>query len=175
MLSPFDLLTSWTVHAHQSPQAPYSTVWYVNEMLDGRGGCKLVCQSQLNGELHTTPCGWPRPMTTHPGRVLSHQISSLTSFGLRPKMKMLVRSLNRPTHQWGRHGFDGDACGQEACRGAHTRDRVQNDNCQSTDGIRSLTSLGSRPRKLRPWASEGRRTAGCSFRLRLGRKAKISG
>jgi hypothetical protein len=35
-------------------------------------------------------------------------------------------------------GFDGDACGQEACRGAHTRNRVQNDNCQSTDGIRSL-------------------------------------
>jgi hypothetical protein len=42
------------------------------------------------------------------------------------------------SHQWGRHGFDGDACGQEACRGAHTRNRVQNDNCQSTNGIRSL-------------------------------------
>jgi hypothetical protein len=33
---------------------------------------------------------------------------------------------------------DGDACGQEACRGAHTRNRGQNDNCQSTNGIRSL-------------------------------------
>jgi len=43
-----------------------------------------------------------------------------------------------PSHQWGRHGFDGDACGQEACRGAHTRNRGQNDNCQSTNGIRSL-------------------------------------
>jgi len=40
--------------------------------------------------------------------------------------------------KWGRHGFDGDACGQEACRGALTRNRGQNDNCQSTDGIRSL-------------------------------------
>jgi hypothetical protein len=36
----------------------------------------------------------------------------------------------------------------------------QNDNCQSTNGIRSLTSLGSRPKRLRPWASEGRHTAG---------------
>ena len=42
------------------------------------------------------------------------------------------------SHQWGRHGFDGDACGQEACRGVHTRNRVHNDNCQSTNGIRSL-------------------------------------
>src|ERR1700687_4594996 len=42
------------------------------------------------------------------------------------------------SHQWGRHGFDGDACGQEACRGAHTRNRVQNDNCQSTERIRTL-------------------------------------
>ena len=49
-------------------------------------------------------------------------------------------SLQANTHQWGRPGFDGDACGQEACRGARTRDRVQNDNCQSTDGIRSLIS-----------------------------------
>src|SRR5438034_170 len=35
---------------------------------------------------------------------------------------------------------DGDACGQEACRGAHTRNRVQNDNCQSRNGIRCLIS-----------------------------------
>src|ERR1041384_1559675 len=69
--------------------------------------------------------------------------------------------------KWGRHGFDGDACGQKACRGALTRNRGQNDNCQSTDGIRCLI-VGSRPRRLGPRASEGRRTAGCSSQLRLG-------
>jgi hypothetical protein len=84
-------------------------------------------------------------------------------------------SLKGLSHQWGRHGFDGDACGQEACRGAHTRDRVQNDNCQSTNGIRSLTSLGSRSPQLCPWAASERHTADCSSRLRLGQEAKISG
>ena len=116
-----------------------------------------------------------------PNQIASNEsgyVRRLTSLQVAPNLEMAPqshRSLNGQSHQWGRHGFDGDACGQEACRGAHTRNRGQNDNCQSTDGIRSLTSLGSRPRRLRPWASEGRHTAGCSFRLRLGRKAKITG
>jgi hypothetical protein len=66
-----------------------------------------------------------------------HLIKCLTSLGFLPSLEV---DLYRLIPQWGRHGFDGDACGQEACRGAHTRDRVQNDNCQSTDGIRSLIS-----------------------------------
>ena len=40
--------------------------------------------------------------------------------------------------RWGRHGFDGIACGKEACRGVGTRNRSQNDNCRSSTGIRSL-------------------------------------
>src|SRR5436309_5556505 len=97
---------------------------------------------------------------------------------MKPSLEVVLATLffeYGQSHQWGRHGFDGDAYGQEACRGPHTRNRVENDNCQSTDGIRSLTSLGSRSRRLRPWASKGRRTAGCSSLLRLGREAKISG
>jgi len=62
--------------------------------------------------------------------------NELTSSAPNPRLEVALS--NGQTHQWGRHGFDGDACGQEACRGAHTRNRVQNDNCQSTDGIRSL-------------------------------------
>ena len=58
-------------------------------------------------------------------------------------LSTLTHVQNQPTielaaTQWGRHGFDGDVCSQEACRGAHTRDRVQNDNCQSRTGIRCL-------------------------------------
>ena len=63
-------------------------------------------------------------------------IDSLTSNPFPPRLT--VGLLHGQSHQWGRHGFDGDACGQEACRGAHTRNRGQNDNCQSTNGIRSL-------------------------------------
>src|SRR5216683_6600529 len=109
----------------------------------------------------------------------------LTSNGLTPKLEddwrgslsQVVCSLffAGHSHQWGRHGFDGDACGQEACRGAHTRNRVQNDNCQSTNGIRSLTSLGSRFPPLRPWAVSKRHTEGCSSPLRLGGEVKITG
>src|SRR6202051_2380668 len=113
------------------------------------------------------------------GSVQDRYVRGLTSPGVDPSLEVALRAglsfFEWPSHQWGRHGFDGDACGQEACRGAHTRNRVQNDNCQSTDGIRSLTSLGSRPKRLRPRASEGRHTAGCSFRLLLGRKAKTTG
>lgn len=39
---------------------------------------------------------------------------------------------------WGRHGFDGIVCGKEACRGPGTRNRLENDNCRSSTGIRSL-------------------------------------
>ena len=60
----------------------------------------------------------------------------LTSILAHPSLEVVLS--DGQSHQWGRHGFDGDACGQEACRGAHTRNRVQNDNCQSTNGIRSL-------------------------------------
>jgi hypothetical protein len=63
-----------------------------------------------------------------------HGTQRLTSTELPPNLEVVLWA----THQWGRHGFDGDAYGQEACRGAHTRNRVQNDNCQSTNGIRSL-------------------------------------
>jgi len=31
---------------------------------------------------------------------------------------------------WGRHGFDGIACGREACRGVDTRNRSQNYKCR---------------------------------------------
>jgi flotillin len=36
------------------------------------------------------------------------------------------------------HGFDGNDCGQEAYRGACTRNRVQKHNCQYRNGIRCL-------------------------------------
>ena len=111
--------------------------------------------------------GYPRRGQNLPepleGRQSSNELTSLLG---QPSLEVVL--LHGQSHQWGRHGFDGDACGQEACRGAHTRNRGQNDNCQSTDGIRSLTSLGSRPRRLCSWASEGRHTASCSSLLRLG-------
>src|SRR5690348_13670258 len=99
MLSPCDLPTSWTVHGHPSPQAPYSTVWYVNEMLDVLDGCKLVCQQRPNGEFHTASCSSFGAAHVHRGRVLSHQISSLTSFWARPKMEdvgLFFESVNPP-------------------------------------------------------------------------------
>ena len=34
--------------------------------------------------------------------------------------------------RWGRHGFDGIACGREACRGVDTRNRSQNYKCRTT-------------------------------------------
>jgi len=44
-----------------------------------------------------------------------------------------------PLQAWGRHGFDGIACGTEACRGLGTRNRLENHNCQhQSAGIRSL-------------------------------------
>ena len=33
---------------------------------------------------------------------------------------------------WGRHGFDGIACGREACRGVDTRNRSQNYKCRTS-------------------------------------------
>ena len=80
----------------------------------------------------------------------------------------------RSLTEWGRHGFDGIDCGQEAYRGACTRNRAQNDNCQSTDGIRCLI-VGSRPARLRPRAGTGRRTVGWRLRLGLGCSGEIYG
>ena len=37
-----------------------------------------------------------------------------------------------PTRKWGRHGFDGIACGREACRGGYTRNRAQNHKCRTS-------------------------------------------
>ena len=37
------------------------------------------------------------------------------------------------TDFWGRHGFDGNGCGQEACRGSHTLNRVQNNTVANTE------------------------------------------
>ncbi len=34
--------------------------------------------------------------------------------------------------RWGRHGFDGIACGREACRGVDTRNRSQNYKCRTS-------------------------------------------
>ena len=34
--------------------------------------------------------------------------------------------------KWGRHGFDGIACGREACRGVDTRNRSQNYKCRTS-------------------------------------------
>ena len=34
--------------------------------------------------------------------------------------------------KWGRHGFDGIACGREACRGVDTRNRSQNHKCRTS-------------------------------------------
>jgi len=48
--------------------------------------------------------------------------------------------LDRRPAAWGRHGFDGIACGKEACRGLGTRNRLENHNCQQSTGIRSLIS-----------------------------------
>src|SRR5260370_37022308 len=67
--------------------------------------------------------------------VLSHLINCFTSL-LVPLRLEAVLCMVHP--KWGRHGFDGDACGQEACQGARTCNRGQNDNCQSRNGIRSL-------------------------------------
>jgi hypothetical protein len=37
-----------------------------------------------------------------------------------------------PAPRWGRHGFDGIACGREACRGVDTRNRSQNYKCRTS-------------------------------------------
>jgi hypothetical protein len=74
--------------------------------------------------------------TCHCTSASNLQLYCLTSIPGQPSLEAVL--CNGHSHQWGRHGFDGDACGQEACQGAHTCNRVQNDNCQSTNGIRSL-------------------------------------
>jgi hypothetical protein len=52
------------------------------------------------------------------------------------------RRYNRKRQQvllWGCHGFDGNACGQEAYRGAFPRKWCKNNNCQyQSTGIRCL-------------------------------------
>jgi len=53
-----------------------------------------------------------------------------------PATAARVETADSP--KWGRHGFDGSDCGQEAYRGACVRNCVQKHNCQPKPGIRSL-------------------------------------
>ena len=50
----------------------------------------------------------------------------------------VFRQHRSTPYLWGRHGFDGIACGKEACRGLGTRNRLEKQNCQQQSGIRSL-------------------------------------
>src|SRR5579863_4790915 len=116
------------------PASPYSRIFYRSISINKRNNSNKS-NSLRKGDQRdfaASEVSDPEPV--------GHSASSnqLTSSLVKPRLEVVL--CNGHSHQWGRHGFDGDACGQEACRGAHTRNRVQNDNCQSTDGIRSLIS-----------------------------------
>ena len=44
----------------------------------------------------------------------------------------------RLPQNWGRHGFDGNGCGHEACRGAPTLNRVQNKQLPTLNWLTQL-------------------------------------
>jgi hypothetical protein len=49
------------------------------------------------------------------------------SFSVVSPIRAMDSGVNGP--KWGRHGFDGNACGQEAYRGAFPRKWCKNNNC----------------------------------------------
>src|ERR1700674_707625 len=62
----------------------------------------------------------------------SLNIQQLTQCPVHSKVKdrsLTKRTAKSPFPKWGRHGFDGNACGQEAYRGAFPRKWCKNNKC----------------------------------------------
>ena len=154
-----------------APLTPYSGIFYLQVLIPQyfteREGY-LAAVNQMKSKIYRLgyqkKCGGVS--SRRAATVLPLSSNKLTSGRLNPRLEVAL--FKGQSHQWGRHGFDGDACGQEACRGAHTRNRVQNDNCQSTDGIRSLINLSCRPPRLCPWAAVRTSHSGLLFSATSG-------
>ena len=67
----------------------------------------------------------------NPQRIVGHLIELTTGrFLSKVDTDIETRTAKGPFPKWGRHGFDGNACGQEAYRGAFPRKWCKNNNCQ---------------------------------------------